>query len=699
MRSPTFAHKPPTPGKHETVTYAKLKASGPEPRLGNPRFSPSRLLVRSPDFGTPRRLVLLALAVTLIMGVWLGVTNWDNLNVSYGDTDDATRLVAVRAMLNGRGWWDQLVTRFQPPVGLWMHWSRLLDGGIAGLDRVFRLALSADDAEFATRFTWPLLWIFPAALATLVSAQRLGRGAVYNAAVIVAAVILASDLDLYIQFRPGRIDHHDVQMTFTFLALAGAMMRSRVKGALIAGVATALGAAVGLESLVFSAAIGAMLALRFGFYRAQAGAAQAYGLSLAIVTTLAFAIQTPPWRWGVEVCDAMAWNLCAAILVAGLGVAALARFGAGLRWPLRLVGLVVIGAASGATYLALYPHCIHGFFADVDPRIRPIWLNYVQEVRPIASVLKHNLADGVGRIAIWAVGGIAWLLLALRAENRRDFAFWLSGLLLAMGAAAGASAIRMTGYAEWFAVPVIAAAATEVLGWSGYRNWLAVVLAAAVASPVTAEGIAATATNRIAPLLPSKSHKTAAHGTAAHGPVARKTALKKTLAPADRCFDIASFDTLADSKPTGVVLGEVDLGPLVLATTQDSALAGPYHRMGWGILRAHAILKADADSAAAPLARRAGIAYVVECRMHSHHGDRADMTKAALQKRLDAGQPPAWLQPLSTKNEPLQVYRVLPPGVIFRPAPAGPVAQPAPASHAVQPGAAAKAPGAGASPR
>ena len=79
-------------------------------------------------------------------------------------------------------------------------------------------------------------------------------------------------------------------------------------------------------------------------------------------------------------------------------------------------------------------------------------------------------------------------------------------------------------------------------------------------------------------------------------------------------------------------------------------------------MRAHAILKAPADGASADLARRAGVGYVLECRMHARHGDRADMKPDALQKRLDAARPPAWLQPLSQPGDGLQVYRVLPPG-------------------------------------
>ncbi len=60
------------------------------------------------------------------------------------------------------------------------------------------------------------------------------------------------------------------------------------------------------------------------------------------------------------------------------------------------------------------------------------------------------------------------------------------------------------------------------------------------------------------------------------------------------------------------------------------------------------------------MVRQAGVAYVLECRFHARHGDRSDMTKDSLQKRLDAGTPPAWLQPLSPPQAPLQAYRVAP---------------------------------------
>lgn len=659
------------------MTNAKPKASGLAPRgfrLAELRSRIEGLAgLPGPNLAHWPRLALAALAVTLVASVVLAQMYVGKLGSALGDTDDATRLMMVRQLLRGGGWWSgQHLMRFQPPVGVYMHWSRLLDGGIASLDVMFRLVLSAADADLATRFLWPLLWIFPAAAAVMLIARRLGLGLLGNAAVIVVGVILVTDIPLYIQFRPGRIDHHDVQMTLAFLALAGAIqLRPNVIGAVLAGLATGLGLAVGLEGLVFDAVIGAAIGLQFAFDPRTARDARVYALALAASTVLAFLIQTPPWRWGVPACDALASNLTAAIAVAGVGLYLATRFTAGRSVWWRLGALAVVGALAGATYIGIYPRCRDGFFADVDPRIRPIWLNYVQEVRPIWVVTKHNPGQGVQFIAAWAWGVICWLLLGLRRERRCDMAWWLSGACLAMGIVAGSSVIRASGYAEWFSVPIVAALVIEVLARLGYRSLFVVVIAALVGGPMTASGLSVAAYNRVAPLFPAKPKKGAQlkKGPGAHPAKAVKAALPAKKAPAgeDGCFINAAYAPLAAARPTGLVLSEIDLGAFVVALSDHSALNGPYHRMGWGILKAHAILKAPADARAAgdayDLARAAGVTYVLECRAHGRHGDRSDMTKLSLQKQLDAGHTPDWLQPLTPPTAALQVFRVTAPPV------------------------------------
>jgi hypothetical protein len=342
-----------------------------------------------------------------------------------------------------------------------------------------------------------------------------------------------------------------------------------------------------------------------------------------------------------------------------------ARLTAGKPLAWRLGALAAVAALALGAYLGLYPNCRHGFFADVDPRIGPVWLNYVQEVRSIVIVTRRNLGQGAGFIAVWSWGVIAWLVLGLRRSRWTDPAWLTCGACLLLGVAAAAQVIRATGYPEWISIPLVAAAAVDLLRRLGYRNWLAVVLAAAAANPVVASGVATGLTPKVAALFPAKGKP--------HAKPAAKHAGKTASGP-DPCFSIAPYRALAAARPTGLVLSEIDLGPFVLAQTGDSALGGPYHRMAYGILKSHALLKAPADepgpAGAYAQARAAGVAYVLECRAHRGHGDRSDMGQTALQKRLDADRPPPWLIPLTPKDAPLQAYRLAP--AFIAPAPAKP---------------------------
>lgn len=585
-------------------------------------------------FASDRALRRAALAVVVVVGIVLLAVDARDLMRTLGDPDDALRMAIVRDLLHGRGWFDQRVGRLQPPLGTYMHWSRLLDGALALCMRLFGLVLRPGAAELAVRTLWPLAWIFPAAVAALALTRRLAGEAAAGWAVLIGAAVLALDFPLYAQFRPGRVDHHNVQITLCLLALAGACTRrAGLRGALGAGAASAFGLAIGLEALPFEAAIGAGLALEFVADPASARRARAYGLGLAGVALATFALQTPPARWGVSVCDALGANLTLGLMAAGAGLFAAARLTPRRSWRVRLAAVAAVGAVALGLYLALRPACIAGVFAEVDPRLRPFWFDHVSELSPIGLVFKHKPAEAAGVIAaavigLGAVAALAWLD---RRARRLDPAVAITGVCLLLAIAMGFAAERMSVYILWFAVPpAVALAARAVARWPERALWLGRrVGLAAVPLTLAAATLAACGVIRTSDFLPD---------------------------PPDPCFDTAAYAVLA-AQPPGVVLGEIDVGSYVLANTRSSALAAPYHRMAWGDLASHAALATPVGRALDQV-RALKADYVLECRAHSRHWDRSAMPADALQRRLDAGRPPAWLQPLSPKGSPLEVYRV-----------------------------------------
>jgi hypothetical protein len=612
-----------------------------------------------PDLTPRRRLILLALAVTLVVALILGFRDGPGLKFGYGDTDDATRIVLARQLLNGRGWWDQRELVLQPPVGVYMHWSRLLDGGIAGMERVFSWFLSWGDAEALTRLVWPMLWILPAVGSALVVARRLGqRTPAVSWAIGIAAVILMAHLPLYNQFHPGRVDHHDAQMVFCLLAFAGAVQSGpRLWGAALAGIATGLGCAIGLEALVFQALIGAAIALRFVFAAEEERHLEAYGAGLLGSTVLAFAVQTPPWRWGVVACDALAFNLVAGIAVAAVGLIVVARL-TRTRGPwVRFAALGGVAVLAGAAYLGLDRNCIHGPFADVDPRIKPFWLNYVQEVAPLPRLFKRHPDDAVAVAAPVVLGLLGWLWLGRTRERRSDAAWRLSGGLLLITGAAGFAMVRAAGYAAWVAVPLIAAAAAD-LAWR-YRKLgaLAPLVAAVIVLPLGATGVA----------LAAGKLWTGARQGLAHKPPAKPA----PNSPEDFCFNSSAYRDLAAARPIGLTVGDIDFGPFVLALTPHSTLSAPYHRMNWGIMAARGVLTADADDGgpdgAEARTRRLGVGYVLECPVHKGNADRSGIPYGSLQATLDRGDWPDWLELISDEKAPVQVFQVLAPAPAAKP--------------------------------
>jgi len=571
--------------------------------------------------------IVAALAVTAIVVASLLISARGRLSTTLGDTDDAMRLVMVRDLMSGvTGWFTPHMTRVQPPLGLDMHWSRLVDGGLAAMDWAFRLVMSPDQAETATRMAWPLLWTFPAIWAALALSRRLGG----TAALLPAAALLMTNILHYAQWWPGRIDHHDIQITMALAAAVGAA-EGGIGGALLTGVASAFGLAVGIEVLPFAALAGACFAFRFLLDPERARPAQAYAAMLVAATSIFYVLQTPPARLALTACDEIGANLWAGVGVAGIGlilaVEATRRRGPVLRWA----ALGVAGVLAGAAYLGLDPACLRGPAGHVDPRIRPIWLDFVTEMYPLLDKFWTTRSNFIVCCLVFmALGALSWIWLGARKEGRT--AQWLIvGGFFALSAALGFSAQRMIHYSNWFAVPLMAAALGDITQRYFKGSLVPPVVAAAI--------ICQPAQIWLLGVIPGW-----------------EKAKSKSEAAADRCIEQAAMRPLSHL-PAGLVLGEIDLGPRILAQTPHSVVAAPYHRLAWGILAANDALSATPGKDERAV-RALKAQYIVTCPARIGQMNHAGLGRQSLQVRLDHAETPSWLERLSPPAAPLQIYRV-----------------------------------------
>lgn len=580
----------------------------------------------------PNPALLIALAWVLIV-LQLLIVKWGATAETLYDTDDAMRLVEMRAFLSGRGWFDLREMRIAPPFGYVSHWSRLIDAGLAGLFLFFKLFTDTANAERLMRVTWPLLWLLPSLCGVAAVAQRLaGREGVW-----LALLLAVLGLAVYGQFLPGRIDHHNVQIALTMLALAATIWSDRVRWAAVAaGLATALAMAIGFECLPFLIICAAAMSLRFVFDADGARPLAHYGLSLAAGTALALAVNLPPARWFETACDALAINTAAPVILAGVLLTVVVATTGRRARLVRFGAMSAVGALVAAAYVALEPRCLGGPYAMMDPAVWSLWLGRVREMQPlwVTARVSPDVAVVLGTFPL--VGLISGCVLARDAKLRRDFACLVVAGALLTSFVLMLATLKMYAYAQWIALPAVALA--------GVRLWQRLKLTVLLARVAVA-------------LLLSPAVVTVLAIGVVHVAVPGSATEKEDGNAV--CSKIASYAPLK-RLPAGLVAANIDFGPHILALTQHSVISGPYHRLSEGIIETHRVFASVPEEAMA-LVKQLGVTYVAICGPNGPVGLTAEARKKTLWGQLDGGTVPDWLERLPEEpGQAFAIYRVRP---------------------------------------
>ena len=554
------------------------------------------------------------------------------------DTDDAMRAVQVRDLLAGQSWFDMTTWRFDPPMGVFSHWSRVVDVPLAGLELFFRLFLDADHAERATRLVFPL-----ALLATLLGLMAwftkiLAPSASKHVAVLLGLLSGA----VFLQFVPGRIDHHAPQIVL-LLASLGLFLRGldakEARAMAPASLAMALSIAISLENLPFFAVMLAGLATLFVVDGARMRASMGWFAGGALIAFPAcFAATVAPARYLLSACDAYSAVHLAALAVGTLGFAALAALAPRLATMRgRAAAVAVVGAAVIAAIAAIAPKCVGDPLGGLDPLLRELWLSHVTEATPLLKFWDKtpNLVVVMGLPVI--LGFAAALVEAVREQGiaRRR---WLlaprrSGSVSPPGCGKCGS-FRRSRPSPW-------------RRWSS--RWSR--------SPIGSAPLSALSP---APCWPACSaSESPPWDWRASFPSRSNDANTATVAQATEeslCLKPAALEPLKHLEPARVA-ASVNLGPYLLAHTHHSVFAGPYHRDNHGNRIVVDAFLAPPDEAEQIL-RAAGAQMVLWCARDV--SDFALHAPNGLGAALARGEIPEWLEPLPESKKQLLVFAVRP---------------------------------------
>ncbi|MBZ9815726.1 GtrA family protein [Mesorhizobium sp. CA7] len=578
-------------------------------------------------------LALLAALLAFAINAWAG---FGQLTDAGGDNDNLLRLVEVRDLLAGQGWFDLHQYRMGLEGGFVMHWSRLVDAPVAAIAfAASALTGSRPLGEDVAQVLWPALLFWSTLFFTARAARSFGGGG----AVLPAILIGAAGYYFIGIYDPGALDHHNAQLMLTMGSLALLLEApSRRWAAFLSGLCAALTLAVGMETVPYVATIGVCVALLFvadpGGERAIA---RDFGLGFAGVAALVFAITVPPSAWGVAQCDAFSVAQFVVAAIAGVGLAAIASVEpAAGSWPRRLGSLALLGVVLGVVVAVLFPQCLSAPYASLDPRLKELWLDHIDEAQSLFALLVRDPARVAARYATPLVAIVLMARHLRRGGWRRQDS--LVAALLVVAFAVGAWQVRGTTFSIAFAVVPLSAwiakwrARAETSSSLGVALRLAAVWLVSM-NPVWT-GVAAAASVALEKDKP-----------VADGGTTDMTCQKK-----------ASFAPLGGMADT-TVLTISNLGAPVLAYSGHRVFAGPYHRNAAGNLLALDAFLGSADDARAIVeAHRVGLVAICPGNVET-----LILTRKAPQGFLAGllrGSVPDWLEPIGEKGSPIKLYRL-----------------------------------------
>ncbi|MFZ1814670.1 MAG: hypothetical protein WBO55_10980 [Rhizobiaceae bacterium] len=616
-----------------------------------------------PDHNTPNRedtsWTRIAMWTVLFQIAWY----WRGLmqlfvDGAMPDTDDFVRLQQVRDFMSGQGWYDLVQHRMDPPFGADLHWSRLVDLPIAGLIWFFNLFAEPALAERIVLLVWPTLLL----VATVLVVVRICLALAPRHNALLSVLFTVTCITALVEYAPGRIDHHSVQILLFCLALLGLVESRKPWGGLLLGASIAASLSVGLESVTLFPLMLAWVSLGWVWGSDRGGRnLLATAIGLAVATLILYPLNYAPSQWLVARCDANSLVYLCANLAIAAGFALLAWQTPRLTladWKktalVRLASGAVLGVAILGGLLAAFPHCAQGPLGEMGSELTQRWLVHVAESMTMIDQLQEFPElwfYGIGYCTFLTIIGA--LILWKRGRQNPEIAAvyaifvlsYLSSFLLYRGLRIGVFA----------SIPICVLAAEISWNWLQSKNFSLRPFPAMVQTAVVIlllSPVWLTAGSVAFPNQRSQAVVTQAIADARQGDEVPDWKKEEFHAI---CNLQSQYERLG-SLPSAYVMGDINSGAAILAFTDHAVVGGPYHRNGKAILDIMDFFETDLQKPER-IARDRAVDYVAWCDL-GRPLTQEQLAGDNLAVHILQGTQPAWLEKLSTPQERLFLFKV-----------------------------------------
>jgi len=579
------------------------------------------------------------LSALLIFGATLSnVASW-----RMGDADDYLRLVQVRDLIAGQGWWDVTQYRMNMPDGGPVHWSRLVDIPLALVVILLTPLLGQTLAEQSAITLVPLATY---AIFLFLIGHAARRIFDEKVALLTAASCFAL-LPVINQFVPARIDHHGWQLV-AFAACLYALLdpEKRARAGIIIGAALAVWMEISVEALPYVAIFMGLLCLRWlseknsenGWHQFPAAMASLAATSIILL----LAMEGP--NFALNYCDSfslfhmLAFTVAAIAVVAGGYIAP--HFSGRPQLIAKLVFCGLAGIAGIAAILLSAPQCAGDAFGNLDPLVRQYWYNFVPEGMPLWEIHPEFAAQPFAGLVISVVAA-TWFVTksnALSSFGRFEIFF-----LFAATAIVGAFVQRASAYAIIIGLIFASALAIKLFIASDTKSFILPRLSMKLLAVLF--------------LIPTVIGQ---HGYSSLRPILAKTSDQRGVSENNLdsyvkiCHSAETVEMLNRLPRSNLMVG-LDVSPSILMLTKHNVIATGHHRNQTAMKDVILTFTSHPDKARAIMAKR-NIDYLLTCpgsfELYRYSVNAPD----GLVSRLRRGDAPPWLKPQKPMG-PYQIWR------------------------------------------
>jgi len=551
----------------------------------------------------------------------------------FPDPDDILRLVQVRDLLAGQGWYDFHQYRINPPHGTVMHWSRIVDLPIAGMLLVLTPLLGQAGAELAMLLLVPMLAL--GAILYLVS--KMAARFFDDEAVWLSCLACGLVPVLALQVQPLRIDHHGWQIVLAAAAMVALLAPTARHGGWLAGLALAAGLSISVELLPFTTGFAAVLFLRWVFdsdqrwWLAHFQMALATGLVALFLLTRGIGDLSP-------YCDAIAPAHLGFFVIVAAGTWIIARLPVPTR-PVLLSCFAVAGLVAFGLFVYAAPACISAPFGELHPLVKQNWHANVREGLPIWN---QEISAAVPVMA-QALVSMAIIIHLWRKSKDSEHQWWFSYLAMFCVTLA-------TGILVWRSMAFVSLLCAVPLGWLTSRLIHILRATEQVSRQI---GIIVAAPLLLMPGVPVLLAERLLDQADDAQPGNDAASIRKSGCEIER------HAGLLRTLPVQTIFAPLDIGPAILLETPHSVVATGHHRAN--------------DAIRDVILAFTGSAHDAQTLIHGHEATMVvvcvDLAEPAVFERkaphgfmaaLKNGDIPAWLEPVDLGGpEELKAWKVV----------------------------------------